>query len=430
MNLGFETETIEFKKTTGELKEGIISLASMLNKHGHGTLYFGVNDNGTIRGQEIGKETLRDISRGISEAIKPQIIPTISAEFVDDKNIIKVAVNGAEKPYSAYGKYYIRTADEDREMFPEQLKQMMSTMIEDLIVNIPATNQDLTFNQLKTLFATKGLTLANDTFLSNLGFYTTNKKLNLMAELLSDNNDFSIKVVKFKGKDKTEIINRNELGFKCLLLAVDQVLTLIESYNETKVSLNSHQRYEEKLFDMLCFKEAWQNACIHNKWSKLNPPAVYIFDDRIEIISTGSIEGNITKEEFYRGISKPVNQKLQKIFGQLGYVEQTGHGVPLIVKKYGEQAFEIMDNFINVTIPFNKNMIKENLYNSLTTNNLNDSQLKIYNYLKENPQATINELVNNCSLSDGYVRKILMELKRQNIIERVGSNKTGYWKIK
>lgn len=315
-------------------------------------------------------------------------------------------------------------------MFPEQLKQMMSTMIEDLIVNIPATNQNLTFNQLKTLFATKGLTLANDTFLSNLGFYTTDKKLNLMAELLSDNNDFSIKVVKFKGKDKTEIINRNEFGFKCLLLAVDQVLTLIESYNETKVSLNSHQRYEEKLFDMLCFKEAWQNACIHNKWSKLNPPAVYIFDDRIEIISTGSIEGNITKEEFYRGISKPVNQKLQKIFGQLGYVEQTGHGVPLIVKKYGEQAFEIMDNFINVTIPFNKNMIKENLYNSLTTNNLNDSQLKIYNYLKENPQATINELVNNCSLSDGYVRKILMELKRQNIIERIGSNKTGYWKIK
>lgn len=114
MNLGFETEIIEFKKTTGELKEGIISLASMLNKHGHGTLYFGVNDNGTIRGQEIGKETLRDISRGISEAIKPQIIPTISAEFIDDKNIIKVVVNGAEKPYSAYGKYYIRTADEDR----------------------------------------------------------------------------------------------------------------------------------------------------------------------------------------------------------------------------------------------------------------------------------------------------------------------------
>ena len=46
MNIGVETEKTEFKKTTGELREGIISLASMLNKNGYGVLYFGVKDNG------------------------------------------------------------------------------------------------------------------------------------------------------------------------------------------------------------------------------------------------------------------------------------------------------------------------------------------------------------------------------------------------
>lgn len=45
-------------------------------------------------------------------------------------------------------------------------------------------------------------------------------------------------------------------------------------------------------------------------------------------------------------VAKPVNSKLQKIFGQLGYVEQTGHGIPLIISNYGKQAFDIMDNFI------------------------------------------------------------------------------------
>lgn len=40
MNIGVETEKIEFKKSTGELKEGITSLASMLNKNGYGVLYF------------------------------------------------------------------------------------------------------------------------------------------------------------------------------------------------------------------------------------------------------------------------------------------------------------------------------------------------------------------------------------------------------
>ena len=41
-----ESETIEFKKTTGELKEGVISLASMLNKSGAGTVYFGIKNDG------------------------------------------------------------------------------------------------------------------------------------------------------------------------------------------------------------------------------------------------------------------------------------------------------------------------------------------------------------------------------------------------
>ena len=58
-NIGFETEKVEFKKSTGELKEGIISLSSMLNKNGYGTLYFGVKNNGDIVGQSIGDSTLR-----------------------------------------------------------------------------------------------------------------------------------------------------------------------------------------------------------------------------------------------------------------------------------------------------------------------------------------------------------------------------------
>ena len=55
MNLGMETELVEFKKTTGELKEGLISIASMLNKNGKGTLYFGVRNDGEIIGQQIGE---------------------------------------------------------------------------------------------------------------------------------------------------------------------------------------------------------------------------------------------------------------------------------------------------------------------------------------------------------------------------------------
>ena len=113
MNIGYETETIEFKKSTGELKEGIISLSSMLNKHSDGTVYFGVKNNGDVLGQEIGDRTLRDVSQMIANAIKPQIISTITLELLDGNNVVKVHAQGSEKPYSAFGRYYIRSADED-----------------------------------------------------------------------------------------------------------------------------------------------------------------------------------------------------------------------------------------------------------------------------------------------------------------------------
>ena len=57
-----ESELIEFKKSTSELKQGVISLSSMLNKHGKGVVYFGVLNNGSIFGQQIGKDTTHDIS--------------------------------------------------------------------------------------------------------------------------------------------------------------------------------------------------------------------------------------------------------------------------------------------------------------------------------------------------------------------------------
>lgn len=123
MNLGKESETLEFKKTTGELKEAMISISSILNKHGVGTLYFGVKPNGDVIGQDVSESSLRDVSRFVYEFIKPQIYPVIQEEILDDRHVIKVEFQGKDYPYSAAGRYYLRTADEDREVTPAELRQ-------------------------------------------------------------------------------------------------------------------------------------------------------------------------------------------------------------------------------------------------------------------------------------------------------------------
>lgn len=47
-----ESETVELKKSTSELKEAIISIGAMLNKHSKATVYFGIDDTGAVLGQQ------------------------------------------------------------------------------------------------------------------------------------------------------------------------------------------------------------------------------------------------------------------------------------------------------------------------------------------------------------------------------------------
>lgn len=428
MNIGTETELIEFKKTTGELKEGIISLASMLNKNGKGVLYFGVRNDGKVVGQQVGDRTMREISQGIANAIKPQIIPTIVMELCDDKNVIKVTVTGDERPYSAFGKYYIRSADEDREISPQQLRNLMLS-VSDSIVNIESNNQNLTFDQLKTLYAGNNLTLRENTFAQNLNLLTRSGAYNLMANILADVNSYSIKVAVFRGTDKTDLIKRNEYGYKCMLVAVKQVLDYMEALNDTTVDVGGSLRKESKMFDFSCFREAWLNACLHNRWSKQTPPAVYVFDDRIEIISIGGLPDGLSLDEFYEGKSKPVNLELQQIMVQLDYIEQTGHGVPLIISKYGREVFDITENFITVTIPLKKSRIEKINVQTVKKQAFDEYDDKILRLMKEDSSVKVSEISKKIGIGTTTITKRIRGLREQGIIERIGSKKDGKWMV-
>ena len=50
INEPYETETQEFKTSLSEMDKGIVSLTAMLNKNGHGKVYFGVANDGEVLG--------------------------------------------------------------------------------------------------------------------------------------------------------------------------------------------------------------------------------------------------------------------------------------------------------------------------------------------------------------------------------------------
>ena len=62
-------------------------------------------------------------------------------------------------------------------------------------------------------------------------------------------------------------------------------------------------------------------------------------------------------------------------------MEQTGHGIPLIISNYGKQAFDIMENFINVTIPFNyekKYIAGAEMQNKVIINDAEQMVVQVY----------------------------------------------------
>ena len=226
------------------------------------------------------------------------------------------------------------------------------------------------------------------------------------------------------------MIARNEYGYKCLLVAIKQVLDYAEAINETFVEIRGGLREETKLFDTEAFREAWLNACLHNRWTLQTPPAVYIFSDRIEIISIGGLPTNYSLDDFYAGRSRPINLELQQIMVQLDYIEQTGHGVPLIVSKYGKNAFDITENFITVTIPLKrKNEIITQNETIFLKPKAKSIEQKVLELIKVDSRITTIALATAIGVSTTSISKALKSLRENSLIKRVGSNKTGHWEL-
>ncbi len=115
------------------------------------------------------------------------------------------------------------------------------------------------------------------------------------------------------------------------------------------------------------------------------------------------------------------------------FVEHTGHGIPKIIEKYGKEAFDIQDTYINVIIPFNKKVANtipsgkndgKNLSDELT-----DNEKRILLELINNPSIPYDTLVVELEISRRIVSRVFVSLVEKGFIERIGTNKNWYWKL-
>ena len=129
MNLGDENETQEFKESLSQLDKGLKSLSAMLNRGYKGTVYFGVKDNGDIKGLigvDISKAKM-DIRQRAQAYLSPQVKLDIDAlSDGEGRPYIRVYAYGVETPYSYDRRYYLRTASADDNVEQNLLRRMFN----------------------------------------------------------------------------------------------------------------------------------------------------------------------------------------------------------------------------------------------------------------------------------------------------------------
>lgn len=442
-----EREWFEFKENwfnATELGEYISALSNSAAIEGKSEGYFvwGINDvTHEITGtkfnpdQDVKNEPLKHY---LARQLTPDINFIFSTEYFDDKKVVVLTIPSAKRvPTSFRKERFIRigSSKENLHKYPEKESYLFQVLRKGkpTIENTPSDYQDLTFEKLLVYYGAKGIKLNSKTFKKNLSFYTEDGKFNILAQLLSDNSHMPVRVSIFSGTSKADnLYSVREFGNQCLLYTLDDILRYGDVLNIIQADETNRvvERKEVPLFENAAFREAVVNAFVHNLWVSGNEPMITVYSDRIEILSRGTLDSEQTMEGFFAGESIPVNKKLSEIFLQLHISEKTGRGVPIITSKYGRKAFEFRENSIVVKIPFNWiNVMGERNEERKNEYPLSDTQRKMLKEIRNNPNAKRAELMRALGVGQTTIDKGLTVLKKAGYIERIGSNKNGYWKV-
>lgn len=440
MNFGKESEVLEFKLSTKELDDALLDIVAILNKHGGGILYFGVRNNGELAGFEIGESTERDVSRKIYEKIRPQIFPTIESNI--NLGLIKVIFNGKEKPYSAFGRYYLRISDESREMTPFELSQMIlsnnyknwETQISNCTINdVDETNLKLFLEKAINCKRLPEMTYNKDLLLEKLNLlYEDKYHLNNAGKMLfSNRGPIQLKMAVFAGIEKTTFIDISPINGNIFQLMFEAEKYIKRNINWRAV-IKDFERMDIPEIPIDALREIINNNLAHANYLSMSTNEIDIFPDRIAFYNPGAFPESVTPDDYVKGnvSSKIRNAIICNILFKCRAIEAWGTGFKRTYSSLKRVDLECcyekeLDGFWFII--FRKKGSINNTING--TIKLTELQQIVLNEVRLDPYITREKMEKKLGRSSRTIQRVLSQLKENKIISRTGSNKTGYWTI-
>jgi ATP-dependent DNA helicase RecG len=443
----------QFKRKISSADKLAAEMAAFANSQG-GTIYIGVNNDGTPTG--LNPADIDDLNKLIGNVATNNIKSPISVDtenvpLPNGKLVVLVKVpEGKNKPYLVKdGVIWIKKGSDKRKITSREEILRLFQSAGDYRGDEEASKagidkiDKLRFRDfLKAKYNqdypdTKEELLQ---ILQNINLATDKGKLNKAGVLLFAEHpeliypQFVIKTIRFPGNDihPTNFIDNEEITGP-LSAMYDKALAFIKR-NLLKVqgsgSVNSPGQLE---IPEGVFEELLVNALTHRDYFISAPIRIFIFDNRIEIISPGDLPNHLTVDLIKQGKSNIRNTIIASFVakGLLPY-RGIGSGVKRAIELWEKIDFENDEagHEFKVTVQREgtEKRYGENEKTSVKTSVKTDK--KILDLMKENPEITIPEIAEKIGKVKSTVDKQIAKLKEKGRLERVGSDKTGKWNVK
>lgn len=311
-----ESEVVEFKKSTGQRTEATKTLCAMLNGKG-GQVLFGVTDEGEVVGQQVQTKTLEGLAQEFRR-LEPQAAPTLEVfPIAEERSVIVATVPGGGGLFLFDGRAYMRSGPTTQRMSKTTYEQLISFQMHPLHrwENQPAegaTLDDLDHEEIlrvreeavrhHSISARTGLDVGE--VLDRLGLRRDGAITQGALALFGvgrwfDYPQFLLKMGRFRGTRITGDIlhNRQEHinAFTMMregLAFLERTLPLASHFPQGEVL-----REDRLAVPPAALREILLNAIIHRDYSSPSGyVAIAVFDDRVEIISSGLLPPGITVE--------------------------------------------------------------------------------------------------------------------------------------
>lgn len=445
-----EKQNIEWKETWKE--DYLKWICGFANAQG-GKIYIGKNDDGTVTGITNAKKLLEDIPNKVRDVLG--IIVDVNLYSEENKDYLEIVTLPSSYPVNYKGEYHYRSGSTKQLLKGAALTQFLFEKTGITWDSIPLDNLsaddfwrdsfDIFRKQaiLSKRMDEKDLNMTNEQLLDSLGLIKDGKILRAGMMLFHQNpekwiNGSYIKIGFFESD--SEISYMDEIHGS-LISQADKVIDLIfTKYLKANISYEGVTRIETYPFPKAAIREAVYNAIVHKNYATQIPIQISIYKDKLYISNDCILPSGWTVETLMgKHRSKPFNPNIANGFFRAGFIETWGRGIEKICeacKNYGTTLPEYTVYPEDIMIKFEALNTAKNTAKNIAKNTANSSKNKIeentpivLEFLRQYPKTTQKNIIENLNISKRTLERIISLLKEDGYIERIGNNRSGYWKV-